>query len=146
MKKFLFLCICALLFAPAIFSQDGGESESADTMDVVVYSFFVDGVDRTSEIAEAFYVFDSDGGYEELYLYDAAQNLIEYIFVADYTIDYADEEYEELIFEEVWAERLQANEEIALEAYGEYDYYNEYVYWEIYETESGKTRVEIEFW
>jgi hypothetical protein len=89
------------------------------------------------------YVLDNDAGADELFLYGADDVLIDHLVLSDY--DWIDEgdEYEALEFYDV---RIQSMPQASgLTAYGEYDYYNEFIFWSIYD-DSEELIMEIDFW
>lgn len=136
--------LCLLFTRQNVFAQ---QSADTDVFDVSVSEFTVDGVDRAGEITRAQYVFDYEGGSEELYVYGANGALLEHLTLADYTIVYQEYDYEELNFSSITAEKLAVPPGEKLEVYAEYDWSKDgYVYWDVYNTGSKKTWIEVEFW
>ncbi|GMO49810.1 MAG: hypothetical protein Pg6C_12830 [Treponemataceae bacterium] len=144
MKKKIRAAFILLAFSCSLFAQQNADTE---IYDVKVSEFAIDGVDRTGEVTRAEYVFDYEGGSEELYVYGENGVLLEHLTLDDYTIDYQEYDYEELHFASVTAEKLLIPVGEKLKVYAEYDWSKDgYVYWDIYNTQTDTTRIEIEFW
>jgi hypothetical protein len=148
MKKIICIVVCLLLacvlFAQKYYSEPEKYYSEPEIYVVEVFSYIVDGTERVNEIARALYVFDSENGVEELYLYSDEDVLIESLMLGDYDVEYQEEDYEEIYFYDVTASSYDGVE--SLMAYAEYDYIGEYIYWEIFDSETEETLVEIEFW
>jgi hypothetical protein len=141
-RKILYAALIFSMFLCPSFSQENGDVE---VYDVAVLDFRVDEADRAGEVARAQYVFDYDGGVEELYLYKADDTLLEHLTLSNYTIGYQDYDYEELSFSSVEAEKLSVASGSTLKAVAEYDWSRGAVYWLIYDGKTDKTRIEVEF-
>jgi len=144
MKKLVFVIGCYwLLLAGALFAQ----AEPSE-YDVDIFTFIVNGIDRTDEIERGVYVLDNQAGIDELYLYGADDVLVEHIILGDYEFIDEDDDYEVLMFYDVWIQSFdEENLELeSLVAQNEYDYYYESISWDIYNADTEESIMQIEFW